>query len=137
MQVHTLHADWGHPKTTEELTDLFLRYLDSEVSSTPFSSSPLSAESLPILIRLKALTKQGLWTISSQPAVDSAESKDHVYGWGPHGGYVSQKAFVEFFAEEAVVDRVEEKIKEYKGGSIHYFAANLQVRTTYCLADCT
>jgi len=123
-----VNPDWGHPETTEELTSLFLRYLDSQVSSTPFSSSPLSAESQTILPQLKVLTTKGLWTVCSQPAVDSVESTDEAFGWGPRGGYVSQKAFVEFFAEEDAVDAIEKNIKLKGDGLVHYFAANLLVR---------
>ncbi|KIM55040.1 hypothetical protein SCLCIDRAFT_135459 [Scleroderma citrinum Foug A] len=125
LSVHVVNPDWGHPETTEELTNLFLRYLNSQVSSTPFSSSPLSAESQTILPQLKALTTKGLWTVCSQPAVDSVESTDEAFGWGPRGGYVSQKAFVEFFAEEDAVDAIEKNIKLKGDGLVHYFAANI------------
>ncbi|KAI6109683.1 methylenetetrahydrofolate reductase-domain-containing protein [Pisolithus sp. B1] len=126
LSVHAVHPDWGHPTSMEELTDLFLRYLDSKVTSTPFSSSPLSAESQTILHQLKALTRKGLWTVCSQPAVDTLPSTDEIFGWGPRGGYVSQKAFIEFFSTEEVVDEIEKKIRSSGGRSVHYFAANLQ-----------
>ncbi|KAI6005828.1 methylenetetrahydrofolate reductase-domain-containing protein [Pisolithus albus] len=126
LSVHAVHPDWGHPTSMEELTDLFLRYLDSKVTSTPFSSSPLSAESQTILHHLKALTRKGLWTVCSQPAVDNLPSTDEIFGWGPRGGYVSQKAFIEFFSTEEVVDKIEKKIRSNEGRSVHYFAANLQ-----------
>ena len=41
----------------------------------------------------------GLLTINSQPAVNGAPSDDEVYGWGGAGGYVYQKAYVEFFCD--------------------------------------
>lgn len=126
LSVHAVHPDWGHPASMEELTNLFLRYLDSKVTSTPFSSSPLSAESQTILHQLKALTRNGLWTVCSQPAVDTLPSTDEIFGWGPRGGYVSQKAFIEFFSTEEVVDKIEKKIRSNEGRSVHYFAANLQ-----------
>jgi len=97
------------------------------VSSSPFSSLPLSSESLTILPHLEQLTKRGWWTVCSQPAVDGAPSTDQIFGWGPRGGYVFQKGFVEFFVEEDVLDRIEKKVAADGGGWVHYFAANLQV----------
>lgn len=47
-------------------------------------------------------------------------------GWGPRGGYVFQKAFVEFFADEKDVATIEENIKTRGGGWVDYFAANLK-----------
>jgi methylenetetrahydrofolate reductase (NADPH) len=125
-----VQSHWGNPTNTEELTKLFLDYLDSNVSSTPFSDSPLSSESGTILEHLKKLTSQGLWTVCSQPAVDNASSTDENLGWGPRGGYVSQKGFVEFFAEEDILRQIEQKIDKEGNGSIHYFAANYRVSYT-------
>ncbi|KAJ8594278.1 methylenetetrahydrofolate reduct [Rhizopogon salebrosus TDB-379] len=119
-------SEWGHPKTTEDLTSLFLRYLHSEVSSSPFSSLPLSSESLTILPHLEQLTMRGWWTVCSQPAVDGVPSTDEVFGWGPMGGYVFQKGFVEFFVEEEVLEGIERKVAADGGGWVHYFCANLQ-----------
>ncbi|KAH7889616.1 methylenetetrahydrofolate reductase-domain-containing protein [Phlebopus sp. FC_14] len=128
LSVNVAHsqAEWGHPVTADDLTNLFLRYLESEIVSTPFSSSPLSSESDTILPYLKKLTSKGLWTICSQPAVDSVSSTDQIFGWGPRGGYVSQKGFVEFFAEESIVDQIELKIEKEANGWVHFFAANFQ-----------
>lgn len=122
-----MQSHWGNPTSTEDLTRLFLDYLDSNISSTPFSTSPLSPESETILEHLKKLTSQGLWTVCSQPAIDNASSTDDVFGWGPRGGYVFQKGFVEFFAEENAVYRIEKKIESEGNGWVHFFAANFQV----------
>jgi methylenetetrahydrofolate reductase (NADPH) len=79
-----------------------------------------------ILPQLERLTRRGLWTVGSQPAIDSALSTDETVGWGPPGGYVFQKAFVEFFAEEADVERIEKAVAQ-AGVWVHYFAANVEV----------
>lgn len=113
----------------DDLTNLFLRHLHSEIATTPFSSESLSPESMTILQHLEKLTHKGWWTVGSQPAVDGARSADEVFGWGPRGGYVFQKAFVEFFAEETDVERIETKVKEQGKGWVDYFAGNLQVRS--------
>lgn len=122
-----MQSHWGNPTSTEDLTKFFLDYLDSNISSTPFSALPLSPESGTILEHLKKLTGQGLWTVCSQPAIDNVSSTDEVFGWGPRGGYVFQKGFVEFFAEEKVVYQIEQKIGKEGDGWVHFFAANFQV----------
>jgi methylenetetrahydrofolate reductase (NADPH) len=95
--------------------------------TTPFSSDPLYTESSSILPHLEKLTCKGWWTVGSQPPVDGASSSDEVVGWGPRGGYVFQKAFVEFFAEKEDIERIEKKVREEGNGLVDYFAGNIQV----------
>lgn len=97
-----------------------------ELETTPFSPDPLSPESQTILAHLERLTKRGLWTVGSQPVVDAAPSTDPVVGWGPRGGYVFQKGFVEFFAEEEDVEQVEKLVLE-SNGWVDYMAADVEV----------
>lgn len=106
---------------------MFLRHLHSEIPDTPFSDGPLNEESQFILPQLEKLTKRGWWTIGSQPAVDGAKSTDPVFGWGPQGGYVYQKAFVEFFAPEKDVEMVISKAGSQGKGWVDYFVVNLEV----------
>ncbi|KAF8964011.1 methylenetetrahydrofolate reduct [Flammula alnicola] len=100
----------GQPKKLEDLTQIFVDYLQSKISNTPFSPTPLSPESLMILSHLEQLTNRGWWTVGSQPAVNGASSTDEVVGWGPRAGYVFQKCFVEFFCEEKDLEALEQKI---------------------------
>ena len=111
---------------------MFLRHLRSEISDTPFSDGPLNEESQVILPELEKLTKRGWWTVGSQPAVDGAESTDPMFGWGPRGGYVYQKAFVEFFAPEEDVERIISKAESQGKGWVDYLAVNLEVCMFYC-----
>jgi hypothetical protein len=37
LQQYEGLSEWDHPKSTDDLTSLVLRYLHSEVSSSPFS----------------------------------------------------------------------------------------------------
>jgi methylenetetrahydrofolate reductase (NADPH) len=126
-QVNEATAAWGHPTSLDELTEIFLKHLHSEISTTPFSTTPLFPESLLILPHLEKLTKRGWWTVGSQPAVDGARSTDEIFGWGPRGGYVYQKSFVEFFAPEHDIERIVKKIKVKGKGWVDYFAVNLEV----------
>lgn len=133
MQQSEAVAQWGHPTTHEDLTQMFSHYLHSKIRSTPFSSEPLSSESIAILIHLEKLTLKGWWTVGSQPAIDGASSADEVVGWGPRGGYIFQKAFVEFFATEEDVVNIEAKVKEQGNGWVDFFAGNALVRFILCL----
>ena len=89
--------------------------------------TPLSPESLMIFPHLERLTTKGWWTVGSQPAINGAPSTDDVVGWGPRGGYVYQKCFVEFFVEQKDVERIVKKIEEEGGGWVSYFAGNVKV----------
>lgn len=120
-------SHWGNPKTVDDLTTLFIRHLHSKITTTPFSSTPLSPESLMIFPHLERLTRKGWWTIGSQPAINGVPSTDDVVGWGPRGGYVYQKCFVEFFVEQKDVERIVKKVEEEGGGLVSYFAGNEKV----------
>ncbi|KAF9265689.1 MTHFR-domain-containing protein [Marasmius fiardii PR-910] len=117
-------SEWGFPKSISELTSFFLRHLRSEVTTTPFSPGPLSEESQLILPQLEKLTHRGWWTVGSQPAVDGVKSEDPVVGWGPRGGYVFQKGFVEFFCDEKDMESIEKRVDDKSGGWVHWFAGN-------------
>eukprot|EP00914_Ancora_sagittata_P032744 GHVO01066133.1.p2 GENE.GHVO01066133.1~~GHVO01066133.1.p2 ORF type:complete len:223 (+),score=40.15 GHVO01066133.1:1080-1748(+) len=63
----------------------------------PWCSDPLGDESFVIRGQLLKLNSLGLCTINSQPSVNGVPSSDPIFGWGPKGGYVYQKSYVEFF----------------------------------------
>ncbi|KAL7422693.1 methylenetetrahydrofolate reductase 1 [Cryptotrichosporon argae] len=125
---------WGTPSTTADLSALFTRYLrsDRNTPTTPFCDEPLSPETATILGPLLELNSAGRqrWTVGSQPAVDAARSEDPTHGWGPPGGYVFQKAYVEFFTRKQDVDRLRARLAAADGadgphpGIISMYAAN-------------
>ncbi|KAJ3835639.1 methylenetetrahydrofolate reductase-domain-containing protein [Lentinula raphanica] len=117
-------SQWGNPKSITDLTTIFLQYLHSEISTTPFSFDPIQPESKLILPHLQKLTERGWWTVGSQPAVNGVDSSDPVVGWGPRTGYVFQKSFVEFFCTEEDARMIERKVAEEGDGWVHYYAAN-------------
>lgn len=126
-------AAWGHPKTDSDISTLFSSYLSGTLAQIPWSDEPLRPETNSIsepLIKLN--DEKNWWTVGSQPAVDGCESSDEIFGFGPAGGYVYQKSFVELFLTqpelELFIKRVEledERLaKEGKVGLIKYFAGN-------------
>ncbi|KIL69922.1 hypothetical protein M378DRAFT_69203 [Amanita muscaria Koide BX008] len=125
---------WGSLKTLNDLTNFFLDHLQGRIATTPFSPGPLSLESQPILLNLEQLTRKSWWTVGSQPAIDSASSSDPIVGWGPRGGYVFQKSFVEFFCDEEDVNEIK-KQAQLKGEQVHWLASNNQGEFRTNVAD--
>lgn len=69
-----------------------------------------------------------MWTVGSQPAVDGARSDDPIHGFGPKGGYVFQKSFVEFFVGGVrEVEQLQERIEREGEGVIKFYAGNKRV----------
>jgi len=121
LQRSEAFDQWGHPKTVDDLTRLFLRHCIPKIATTPFSSSPLYDESSTILTHLERLTRKGWWTVGSQPTVDGVTSADEVFGWGPRGGYVSRKRSFEFFADKEDVEKIEKKVSQEGKGLVDLF----------------
>lgn len=90
---------WNHPTDISHITTLFTSHLSGNApNQLPWSeSNTLSSETALILPQLLAFNSRNWWTIASQPAVDGLPSSHSIHGWGPKGGFVFQKAFVEFF----------------------------------------
>lgn len=86
---------WGKPETLRDIADIFIRFLNKQVDSLPWSESAITAESAEIRPQLIDLNKRGILTITSQPSVNGVISSHPIHGWGPKGGYVYQKAYLE------------------------------------------
>lgn len=103
---------WGEPRCVDDIARTFVRYLDREIDSLPWSEAPLSNEAEPIKADLVAINKRGLLTINSQPAIDGIKSSDPVHGWGPPNGYVYQKAYLELLIAPDLLDQVLSRVEE-------------------------
>ena len=89
---------WGHPKSTSDITELFIKHIKGEIEAIAGSEEGLNQESRAIQEELIELNKKGWWTVASQPAVNGVRSDDELFGWGPKNGFVFQKAsFLCFF----------------------------------------
>lgn len=115
---------WGTPETFEDVAWLFSRFVRGDLAKLPWSSKNLASESTIIDQQLAKMNKMGYLTINSQPAVDGVRSDDKVHGWGPAGGYVYQKAYLEFFVSPELLTPL---IKRIEGDPrITYYAVNKQ-----------
>ena len=113
---------WGSPKTLREVSNLFIRFLEGELGRLPWSEGAITAEADSIKGDLIKLNHRGLLSINSQPAVNGMPSSHPVHGWGPKGGYVYQKAYLELFIFPSVFNQVMERLEANK--NLTYFAVN-------------
>ena len=117
MRPHVKKAEsklsmWGEKLASEEdVFSTFAGYCSGTVALLPWSEmETLSKESSPISEELVRLNKAGYLTINSQPSVNGLPSSHRVHGWGPRGGIVYQKAYVEFFCSKDKLDTLLKKI---------------------------
>ncbi|KAJ2996644.1 hypothetical protein NUW58_g908 [Xylaria curta] len=113
---------WGEPKSINDIASLFIRYLEKDLDSLPWSEAPLAAEAVSIKNELIDLNKRGFITINSQPAVNGMKSTHSVYGWGPPNGFVYQKAYLELFVHPELYGEVIRRIEGQE--TLSYYAVN-------------
>ncbi|KAG6000806.1 hypothetical protein E4U21_005004 [Claviceps maximensis] len=125
MSVSQAVSLWGHPKTIEDIKEIFVKHIKGQVSAIPWSEEGLADESSTIQHRLIDMNTKGWLTVASQPAVNGISSGDRTFGWGPANGFVFQKAFAEFFLPSADWHVLADKLKgsDYCD-SVCFYAAN-------------
>lgn len=118
-------AAWGRPNSISDISKLFAKYLNDQLRTLPWSDMPLMAETESIVPFLLRMTQEkDWWTVGSQPAVDGIRSDDPALGFGPKGGYIYQKAFVEYWASAKDVETLEKKIQNQEGRDVTFYAAS-------------
>lgn len=95
---------WGYPTAFEEISSLFVKFCLNQLTALPWSDQPVLSETTVIQKQLARINRLGFLTINSQPAVNGVRSDDKTFGWGPSNGYVYQKAYLEFFASQKLLD---------------------------------
>ncbi|KAF9389627.1 hypothetical protein CPC16_005694 [Podila verticillata] len=104
---------WGSPNNLKDVSSLFVDYCQGTTLSLPWSDQALALESGLIKDRLVQLNSLGYLTINSQPSVNGVKSDDKIFGWGPKGGYVYQKAYIEFFVSPDTLEKLEERMSRF------------------------
>lgn len=115
-------ANYGYPKSVEDVSKVFLNFCTGQVARLPWCEIPVQAETRRISEQLTKLNASGFLTINSQPQIDSLPSSDPVNGWGGAGGFISQKAYLEFFTSKENLDRLLSSIDQHP--SITFQAVN-------------
>lgn len=111
---------WGRPQSLRDVANLFVRYLEGKLQSLPWSEAPITSEAEAIRPDLIDLNRRGLLTITSQPSVNGVKSTHPVHGWGPKGGYVYQKAYVELLIPPQLISELISRIE--RNPNITYYA---------------
>ncbi|KAF9959453.1 hypothetical protein BGZ72_009615 [Mortierella alpina] len=114
---------WKRPKSAEDISNLFVEFIQGKIPLLPWSEGSPLPETDAIQSRLVSCNQVGLWTVGSQPAVNGKPSADPLVGWGPKGGYVYQKAFLELFVGPNEVAAMVEKLRTTSPW-ITFFAAS-------------
>ncbi|RYP63559.1 hypothetical protein DL771_009221 [Monosporascus sp. 5C6A] len=104
---------WGEPKSIKDIATLFVRYVEKDLQTLPWSEAPLTAEADSIREDLIKLNQRGLLTVNSQPAVNGAKSSHPVHGWGPPNGYVYQKAYLELLVPPELFPEIVSRIHNH------------------------
>ncbi|OIW07709.1 hypothetical protein TanjilG_19652 [Lupinus angustifolius] len=119
-----LVEEWAIPlKSIEDIYERFKLYCLGKLRSSPWSElDGLQPETKVINEQLEKLNTKGFLTINSQPAVNGEKSDSPTVGWGGPGGYVYQKAYVEFFCSKEKLDALVIKSKDRL--SLTYMAVN-------------
>ncbi|KAJ0979157.1 hypothetical protein J5N97_014631 [Dioscorea zingiberensis] len=119
-----LLEEWAIPlKSTEDIHERFMNYCLGILRSSPWSElDGLQPETKIINEQLGQINLKGFLTINSQPAVNGEKSDSPTIGWGGPGGYVYQKAYLEFFCAKDRLDLLIEKCKALP--TLTYVAVN-------------
>ncbi|XP_044301436.1 methylenetetrahydrofolate reductase [Varanus komodoensis] len=124
---------WGEELTSEEsVFEVFRCYITGEpnrnghkVTCLPWNDEPLAAETNLMQEELAKVNQRGILTINSQPNINGKPSTDRIVGWGPDGGYVFQKAYLEFFTSSENVKALQTVLKRY-GQRVNYHIVNVK-----------
>ncbi|KAF8708560.1 hypothetical protein HU200_029931 [Digitaria exilis] len=107
-----LNDEWVAPlKSAEDIKERFTNFYQGKLTSFPWSES-YGLQQKIIDDQLVKINQKGFLTINSQPAVNGEKSDSPTVGWGGPGGYVYQKAYLEFFCTEEKLGQLIKKIKE-------------------------
>jgi len=116
---------WGETiSSVADVYNVFARYIEGAIPKLPWCETGLSKESFPMQSTLAKLNRAGFLTINSQPRVNGARSDDPSVGWGGHGGYIYQKAYMEFFTSPENYARLKTEIAKHP--SLIYHAVSVK-----------
>ncbi|KAG9443448.1 hypothetical protein H6P81_014788 [Aristolochia fimbriata] len=106
-----LQEEWAVPlKSIEDIRDRFMNICLGKLKTSPWSElDGLQPETKIIDEKLGQINLNGFLTINSQPAVNGEKSDSPTVGWGGPGGYVYQKAYLEFFCSRDKLDSLVSK----------------------------
>jgi len=131
---------WGEELSCEEdVWRVFYNYVSAQqnnngkiVSKMPWNDDPMSGETLLIKEELTQFNNSGILTINSQPHVNGVPSSDPVLGWGAPGGFVYQKAYLEFFTCPKKTEALKKILPKYPQINYHIINKSGEKDYTNC-----
>jgi methylenetetrahydrofolate reductase (NADPH) len=135
-KAEELLSMWGTElRSEQDVFDVFASFITGDankqgvkVTQLPWSEgAELHKETDLISEKLGELNRRGLLTINSQPNVNCSPSDDSVHGWGPSGGYVFQKAYLEFFTSAENAWALRDVLQNYPRVNYHMLNHNAQI----------
>lgn len=126
---------WGEELHNERsVFEVFTSYITAtpnrrghKVMCLPWNDEPLAPETNLLKDELEKVNARGVLTINSQPNINGKPSTDPIVGWGPPGGYVFQKAYLEFFTSSENVSALLKVLKKYEP-RVNYHIVNVHGR---------
>nr|XP_057906566.1 methylenetetrahydrofolate reductase isoform X1 [Doryrhamphus excisus] len=123
---------WGEElKNEQSVYEVFTCYITAQtninghkVMCLPWNDEPLAQETNLLKDELEKVNRRGVLTINSQPNINAKPSTDPIVGWGPPGGYVFQKAYLEFFTSSENVNALLKVLKKYEP-RVNYHIVNV------------
>uniref|UniRef100_W5L444 Methylenetetrahydrofolate reductase (NADPH) n=1 Tax=Astyanax mexicanus TaxID=7994 RepID=W5L444_ASTMX len=124
---------WEEELTSEDsVYQVFTNYITAEpnksghkVMCLPWNDDPLAPETNMLKEELEKVNRRGVLTINSQPNINGKPSSDPIVGWGPPGGYVFQKSYLEFFTSSENVNALLQVLKKYEP-RVNYHIVNVK-----------
>ncbi|KAF2358433.1 Eukaryotic-type methylenetetrahydrofolate reductase [Trinorchestia longiramus] len=134
---------WGHNLCCEEdVWRVFHAYITHStawqgdgakvVTKVPWNDDELSLETCQLRDKLASFNLRGVLSINSQPNVNGASSQDPVVGWGMPGGYVYQKAYLEFFTSKQNAAALKQVLPLFPRVNYHIVNRDDSEDTTNC-----
>ena len=105
-------------------------YTGSEVTITPWCSEAVSGQARLMASTLASLASSGVLTTNSQLAASNVPSEDPVIGWGPPGGFISQKGYLEFLMPKSRLASLLACLQSHPGVSYQVVSSDMMVDLT-------
>lgn len=108
-----LLEEWALPlQKIDDIHERFKNFCLGKMRSSPWSElDGLQPETRIISEQLGKINLKGFLTINSQPSVNGERSDSPSVGWGGPGGYIYQKAYLEFFCPVEKLNMLVDKCK--------------------------
>ncbi|XP_014673178.1 PREDICTED: methylenetetrahydrofolate reductase-like [Priapulus caudatus] len=123
----------------QDVYDIFHCYITHQpnkngykVLRIPWNEEELAPETDRVHVELSKWNKLGILTTNSQPNVNCEPSTHPQVGWGNPGGYVFQKAYLEFFTCTENVECLKEVLAEFPMVNCHILNNDGKENYTNC-----